>query len=145
MTREILRTSGGVLPNIEVAESCQVVATFADMSGDDLAKTSITTLTATLVDDTTGTIINSRNAQTCLDANGGALNTIAATASTPEYAELTLTLGPLDNINVGASVGDLEKHLLLLTWTWTDSASVALTGKQEWEIFVRPLTTPVVP
>ena len=136
MTRTVIRTSDGDIESIEAGESATITATFSDLSGSDLATSAIQSMTATLLNASTGAVINSRNNQTILNANGGSV------ADSNGKATLTLKLSPSDNVNVGAAVGDLEEHYLLVTWTWNDGDGVTQTGKHEWLLYVRPLTTP---
>lgn len=138
MPRTELRTSSGVLKSIDQGESCIVTATMTDTTGADLSTASVLTLTATLLNASNGAVINSRNAQDILNTNGGVLADNGDGSAT-----LTLSLLPADNPNVAAAVGSLEEHYLLITWTWQDESAVTQTGKKEWSIFVRPLTTPV--
>ena len=108
---------------VQEGESCDVTAVFKDNSGTAIAKAALITLTASLYDLLTNASINSRLAQSVLDANQGAV----ATDGT-----LTLRLGPLDNVIVGTTLatGKTETHCLQLNWTWNDGVSVR-TGKSE--------------
>jgi len=138
MARTELRTSSGDLKSIDAGESCIVTATMTDTTGADLSTSSVLTLTATLLNASDGAVINSRNAQDILNTNGGALADDGNGSAT-----LTLSLLPADNPNVGTAVGSLEEHYLLITWTWQDDDAVTQTGKKEWVLYIRPLTTPV--
>jgi len=138
MSREIIRDSDGNIQSAEAGESSTITALLTDATGANLDTASVLTLTATLVNATTGAVINSRNAQTILNANGGSL-----ADNGDGNALLTLKLSPADNANVGTTAGNLEIHYLLVTWTWQDSDGDTQTGKHEWELYVRPTTTPV--
>ena len=122
--------------NVDEGESCDLTIVLYDATAVALVKASIITLTVTLLDQLTGAVINSRNAQDILDANGGAL----ATDGT-----LVLRLQPLDNTNVNATpVGEIEKHEVTIKWTWNDGVLVAdRTGKHTFILRIAPLTTPV--
>ena len=137
MGRTVNRTSDGDIESIEAGESATITATFTDTTGADLTTSAIQTMTATLLNASTGAVINSRNAQDILNANGGAV------ADSNGKATLTLKLSPADNANIGTPAGDLEEHYLLVTWTWNDTDAVTQTGKHEWLLYIRPLTTPV--
>jgi len=138
MARTELRTSSGDLKSIDAGESCIITATMTDTTGADLSTSSVLTLTATLLNASDGAVINSRNAQDILNTIGGALADDGNGSAT-----LTLSLLPADNPNVGTAVGSLEEHYLLITWTWQDDDAVTQTGKKEWVLYIRPLTTPV--
>ena len=107
--------------------SCKITFVLEDEDEVALSKAAISALTLTLTDSVTRRVINSRSSQSVLDANGG---TVASNGT------LTLNLSPSDNINVGSSAGSKESHFGVLTWTWTDDASVAWTGKQEFIVLV---------
>ena len=138
MARTEIRTSNGDLTSIDAGESCIITATMTDTTGANLATASVLTLTATLLNASSGAVINSRNGQDIRNANGGTLADDGNGSAT-----LTLLLLPADNPNVGTAVGSLEEHYLLITWTWQDGNGVTQTGKKEWVLYIRPLTTPV--
>lgn len=131
MAKNLLDASGKATP-VQAGESCDVVVTFKGMNGVAIAKASLATLTATLFDTTTKAVINSRNAQNVLDANGGAV---------ASDGTLTLRLQAADAVIVGTvEVGDTEEHTLRLTWTWSDGV-LTRTGMQEWAILVEQIAT----
>ena len=130
MTRLDLKDAAGKALVVQQGESCDVVVSFVDMAGAAIVKAAIATLTATLFDESTSTTINSRSAQTILDANGGTVTTSGV---------LTLRLGPLDAVIVGSvDVGDIEQHVLRITWTWSDGVQTR-TGIEERVISVERL------
>ena len=121
-TPTLLRDSAGLAVVVQEGESCNLTVTFQDMTGATINKASLITLTCTLFDWTTAAVINSRNAQTVLDANNG----LVASDGT-----LTLRLGPLDNIIVGTPAsGTKEIHCCLFTWTWSDGVATR-TGRSD--------------
>lgn len=131
-TQQIKDSSDKVVP-VQAGESCNIVATFHDMGGTAIAKAALLSLTATLYDEATSAVINSRNAQSVLDANQGAVASDGA---------LTLRLTPSDSVIMGTvAVGDTETHVLRLTWTWNDGVSVR-TGIDEWTLSVEKIATP---
>lgn len=131
-TQQIKDSSDKVVP-VQAGESCNIVATFHDMGGTAIAKAALLSLTATLYDEATSAAINSRNAQSVLDANQGAV---------ASDGTLTLRLTPSDSVIVGTvAVGDTEEHVLRLTWTWNDGVSVR-TGIDEWTLSVEKMATP---
>ena len=76
---------------------------------------SLSTLTLTLVDDATGTVINGRSSQNALNANNV---TIDASGN------LVWTMTPADNPIVGSGLahGRCELHLATFEWTWSAGA-----------------------
>lgn len=132
---DIFKDSSGNHVQVDQGESCLIQGTFYDLGGTAIAKASLVTLTASLINVEDKTVINSRNATSILDALGGSVS---------EAGVLQLTLGPLDNVIVSTNENvTTEKHLLLLTWTWTDGDGNTQTGKHEGQITVKRLPTPV--
>lgn len=130
-----LRDAAGKAVRVQQGESCDVVVTFKDMSGAAIAKASLLSLVATLYDESTSEIINSRNATSVLDANGG---TVASDGT------LTLRLQPADATIVASSsvaVGEAETHVLRIDWTWSDGV-LTRTGREEWSILVERIASP---
>lgn len=87
----------------------------------------LSTLTATLYVKRSGAIINSRNAQSILNANGGTVDS---------SGNGTLTLTPADNAIVSAT-GAEEDHELLIEWTY---AAGVKAGKHLIHLRVANLT-----
>jgi hypothetical protein len=90
--------------------------------------TTLTAVTLTLYDDSTGTIINSRTDQNVLNQNN-----VTFSGNT-----LAWTLQPADNIIVttGVRTNSYEKHVALFEYTY-DSGNKS--GKHELEFSVRQL------
>ena len=97
-----------------------------DETGATIA--TLTAITLTLYDDSTGTIINSRTDQNVLNQNN-----VTFSGST-----LTWTLQPADNVIVttGVRTNSYEKHVALFEYTY-DSGNKS--GKHELEFSVRQL------
>lgn len=133
MSRTTLTNSDDQRVYVDEGESCDIVATFIDLTGASIDKASILTLTANLLHvaaDATTTTINNRSSQSVLDANGGTISSAGV---------LTLRLQPEDNPIVGTvAENSIESHYLTLVWTWNDG-TLTRTGKQEFEIQVRSL------
>lgn len=90
---------------------CRLTGTFADETGAAIPLASLSTLTLTLYDRATDTVINGRDAQSILNVHGG---TYDATSGA-----FTLTLGASDNVIVTAGrAGAVETHIALLEATW---------------------------
>lgn len=89
-----------------------VSGTLTDEAGDAVPLASLSTLTLTLYDRATDTIINSRTAQSILNTNGG---TFAATSGA-----FTLTLSSNDNpiVTSALAAGRTETHIGLVEATW---------------------------
>lgn len=103
-----------------------------DADGVVLPLSAILTVTLTLYDKPTGTIINSRNAQSVLNANNC---TVHATSGL-----LTWAVQVLDTTLVSTTLapGELEEHVYLFSWTYTASAETK-TGRHESSFMVRNL------
>lgn len=101
----------------------------SDETGAVIPLSDMTTITLTLYDDYTGTIINSRNAQNVKNTNN---------VTYTEAGLLTWTLQPNDNIIVSSDVrtNSYEKHIALFEFTWDSGAKA---GKHELEFQVRQL------
>lgn len=84
------------------------------------------TLTLTLYDVATGTIINNRNHVSIRDANGGTVSIDGL---------LTLQLDPADTVIV-TPASSQERHIALLEWTWSGGTK---TGRYELEMLVNNL------
>jgi len=119
-----------VLPDTDIFDERtteQVSATVVNEAGTALPAASLTTLTLTLYDRTSGTIINSRDNQNVLNVNGVTVDSAGV---------FLWTLTPLDTIIVDATKS-LETHVGLFTWTY-DSGNK--TGRHEIVHVVRNLT-----
>jgi hypothetical protein len=92
-----------------------------------LSSSDLQTLTLTLYDKSTGTIINSRNDQDVLNTNG---------VSVDANGNVVWLMDPDDNAIV-TSTSKVEKHVALFKWTW-DSGNKE--GKHEIVIQVKNLT-----
>lgn len=88
-----------------------------DETGAGIAAINITSLTLTLVDDATGTIINSRSNQDVNNANG---------VTVDSSGNLVWTIGALDNAMVGNL--EYESHTATFKWGW---AANTKTGYKE--------------
>lgn len=109
-----------------------------DERGKALAAADLTTLTLTLIDKSTAQVINSRNAVSVLNANGGTINA---------SGEFEFLLTADDNVIVDTGLDDEleEEHIMRLRWTWIDSSLQTHTGGKDISIWVKQLDTPVVP
>ena len=79
-----------------------------DLNGDNLQLSDIATLTLTLTKDSSGEVINSRNAQNILNAN----NVVVDSAG-----YMTWTIQPADNEVLDDAL-KFEVHDAVFTWTW---------------------------
>lgn len=102
--------------------TAEYTATITDEDGETpIPLADLSTVTLTLYDEASGSIINSRDDTNV--KNTGPV-TIHATSGL-----LTWTMAPADNPIVGSvAVGGVEKHIALFEWTW-DSGNKA--GKHE--------------
>jgi hypothetical protein len=82
-----------------------------------IALASLSSLTITLTDDATGAVLNSRNAQNGLNANGVTVSSVG---------KVTWEMSPADNAIVGSPVPDGgETHTAVFRWTWASGARAA--------------------
>lgn len=93
-------------------------ATIKDEAGAAIATADITTLTLTLYDVETGTIINSRNAQNVHNTNN---------VTVSSEGVLAWTIQALDNAIVGTRrrAGQYEKHVALFEYTWSSGSKAS--------------------
>jgi hypothetical protein len=141
MSAKQLWTATGKVEPVQVGEACDVVAGFVGADGLGIAKASLVSLVATLYDAETLSVINSRNAQNVLDANDGTVVDVVDGDETT--ATLTLRLGASDSIIVGTvDVGDTERHILRLAWTWNDGVATR-PGIDEWELLVERIAVTI--
>ena len=92
--------------------TAEFTATVQDENGTAIGSGSLTTLTLTLFDKLTNSIINSRNDQNVLNANGVTVSAQGA---------LVWTMDPLDNQILNAELKN-EKHVAMFKWTWSAGA-----------------------
>lgn len=111
------------IATVEVAEksTCRITATLTDHSGATLA--AVDTLQLTLYHKRTGAILNARDADDVLNANGGTFNAGA----------FGMTLGPDDNALEFQSLG-AETHVAQIDWTYNSGTA---TGRHLVEFVVR--------
>lgn len=81
---------------------------FVDRSGQPIDSGSVTAIAVTLVDVESGWIVNSRNAQNVLGANGGALSAGGV---------FTLQLTPNDTVSIGT--GKFQERRMTFSVTYT--------------------------
>lgn len=114
---------------VEEKTTARYKVILSDEAGAVIPLSDMTTITLTLYDDYTGTIINSRNAQNVKNTNN---------VTYTEAGLLTWTLQPNDNIIVSSDVrtNSYEKHIALFEFTWDSGAKA---GKHELEFQVRQL------
>lgn len=98
--------------------SAILTTTIQDLDGEPLGSADLDTLTLSLYDEPTRTIINERDDVDVLNANGGTLDADG-------NFELSLSA---DDTAVVDDAALLEWHIALLTWTWTEGADT-FTGK----------------
>lgn len=98
--------------------SVWVSGVFTDADGDFIPVSSLSTVTLTLYDEGTKTILNSRNAQNVLNNNGVSINSDGV---------MVWIMVPDDNAILNASAVS-ERHVALFEWTW---GTPARYGKME--------------
>ena len=137
MTLNELWDQTGRVVVVDEGEHADIVGEFLDMNGDTILKASLSSVQLTLYDRETLAIINSRNLQNVLDANGGTVDS---------SGEITMRLNATDNaiLDVAGELeaGDIEEHIARFTWGWNDGV-LAREGKEEWLVRVAKLNVPV--
>jgi hypothetical protein len=127
--RQELKNPSGETVVVNEGEVARVKATFIDYDDGVLELSNILTMTATLRNAEDDSIINGRDNQNVLNANGGTLTDVNG------EAVLTLYLDESDNANIGGLISGTETHWLDLEWTWDDGFAVR-TGRSEYEYYV---------
>ncbi len=97
-------------------------ATMYDETGATIDGTAMTTLTLTLYDKRTGSIINSRNAQNVKNVSGVTVTSAGA---------LTWIISTSDTVMVGRA--DRERHAALFVGTW-DTGTKKFTHQVEMDV-----------
>ena len=87
--------------------SARYTATLTDETGAVINGTTLDSATITAYDVTTGTIIGSRNAQNCLQANGVTISALGL---------LTWILDPADNAILGSAATERKAAMFVLGW-----------------------------
>lgn len=132
MTKTQLRGSDNQLFAVNEGQSFDLVLTPEDSSGAAIDANDLISLTLTLYDDATDGVINGRNAQDVLGANGGTIESDGT---------VTVRLDGSDNVIVGTVAEDgLENHVARLEYTYNDGQQVR-TGKEERLFAVRQLAS----
>jgi len=104
-------------------------ALLKDQAGNPITQVMIDSLVGTLFDEKSGDILNGRDHVDVFTAFDGEVS---------GSGELTLKLTGADNAIVD-DTRDVEMHVLLLEWTWTDPDAVTRDGKAEIAFLVRNL------
>lgn len=124
MTQQALRPSTTYLSEFLPSANVTITGTFQDEYGEAVPLASLATVTVTLYDAATRTIINNRNAQDVKNTNGG---TVAADGS------FELTLSADDNaIFNGRLEAGVELRVVQIVWTWTPAGGGTRTGRAEY-------------
>ena len=113
---------GVYLGRINEATTGRYAATMYDETGAVIDGTALTTLTLTLYDKRTNSIVNSRNAQSVKNANG---------VSVDSAGTLTWTIAKEDTVVVGTS--QVERHVAVFIGTW-DTGTKKFTNEVEFDV-----------
>lgn len=92
--------------------TARLTAVLKDEADAVVGSAALTTLTLTLYDERTGAILNLRNQQSVLNANGGAVDA---------NGNLTMTLAVADNAIQNTDL-KREMHVALFEYTWSAGA-----------------------
>jgi hypothetical protein len=120
-------------PHVKAGESAFLTHSIVDQDGAAIAAADLDTLTLTLYDEFSGDVINERDAQDVLNANGTTVNSLGG---------VEIYLEPDDNI-ITDSDRYREWHVVELVWTYTPSGTT-LTGKSVLKFKVWNHTKPIV-
>lgn len=114
--------------NDEIAEKATALLSgiVEDEAGNPLGSGSLTTLTLTLYDKVSGSIINNRTAQNALNQNG---------VTVDGSGGLVFTMTPADNPILNDTL-EKEVHVALFEWTWSGGAKA---GKYEIYLTIKNL------
>ena len=127
--RILLKTSANKCVNVTQGETCRITCVFKDFDGGQFIKSNISSLTVTIKDIQTDTVIDGIdgvNILSSLETDGTLKYFVPRTA----------------NINVGTEVGQIERHSVLFEWSWYDGSATRY-GAEEFELWV--LATEVDP
>ncbi len=116
--------------NDEIAEKTTVVidGDLTNESGGPLGSGDLATLTLTLYDRASGSIINSRSAQDVLNANQ---------VTVDGSGNFQFSMNPADNPILDDTL-DVETHVALFEWTWS-AGGATKAGKHEIYLLVKNL------
>lgn len=102
----------------------QYTTTLKDETETVIPSASINSITLTIIEEDSGDVVNSRNAQSILNANGGTMHATSGLLTMVFTASDTEIVG-------GADAGEIETHLATIDITW------ATTKKAHREIEFR--------
>lgn len=105
-------------PVIGERTTCTIALQLTDAADNDLELDDISTVTLTLYERTTGSVLNGRSGDDIKNAGGGTIDASGA---------LSLELSDDDNALLSQDSVS-EWHVALITWTW---ASGTKTGRKE--------------
>jgi len=116
-----LKNSSGEYVTVDAGSSCNLSGTLTAATGSTI--TSITTLTLTLFDEATASIINSRDDQNINGVNGGTFSD----------GDFTIELNPADTVDVGEIADtNTQNRVARIKWTYNDGDGTERTGIQEF-------------
>ena len=127
--RILLKTSAKKCVNVTQGETCRITCVFKDFDGTAFIAADILSLTVTIKDIQTDSVIDgidAVNILSSLETDGTLKYFVPRTA----------------NINVGTEVGQIERHSVLFEWSWNDGAGIRY-GAEEFELWL--LATEVAP
>lgn len=117
-----------VLPGVVPEKSTlRITGRLQDENNVAIGVSALTTLTLTLFDKASASIVNSRSASDIKNANGGTVDA---------NGNFTLVLGPLDGTIIDSGQ-PYERHVALFEWTYGGGSK---QGRHEVEWIVRNLS-----
>lgn len=127
--RILLKTTANKCVNVTEGETCRITCVFKDFDGNQFNKSNISSLTVTIKDIQTDTVIDG-------------IDGVSILSSLETDGTLKYFVPRTANINVGTEVGQIERHSVLFAWSWNDGAGIRY-GAEEFELWV--LATEVAP
>lgn len=124
-----LQDENGHYVVVQQGESCNIVSYF-EFNGQVFTLSGLLSVRMTLYEEQTGEIIIDD-----VDVKNDNYGVVA------EDGELTLSLDADQNIivNPNTAVGGTERHIALITWTWSDDGERERTGKTRLSFLVQRL------
>ena len=100
-----------------------IAFTVRDHDGQALGAAQLDSLTLTLFDEASGSVINGREGTDILNTNGGTLDAQGEGAWTGTPADAPIVGTPVPERSLGKRTGRMvEDHIALFAWTWDSGA-----------------------
>lgn len=123
---ESLKNDDGIPIKVDEGESIRLEGTLTKPGGVALEEGNLESLTVTLLNKSDNSVINSRNEQNIINANGGTID---------EEGNFTFTLSASDNILLDESART-EEHILIFKFSWLDDQNNEQDGIRKYNLTV---------